>query len=141
MFIDDATSEVLHLRFEAVETTQGYFRGLFQVIQTYGIPLGLYSDRHGIFRVNQSDAAYAQTQFGRACEALGIELINAHSAQAKGRVERSNQTFQDRLVKELRLANISDRETANATLRQIGPKRRAYRYCVYRIYDLRMLHG
>lgn len=116
VFIDDASSELLYLRFEPVETTQAYFRGLFFVIQNYGLPLGLYSDKHGIFRVNLGDDLTAQTQFGRACEALDIELINAHSPQAKGRVERANLTCQDRLTKELRLANISDLETANQFL-------------------------
>ena len=116
VFIDDATSKILYLRFEAQETTQAYFRGTLFVIQTYGLPMSFYSDKHGIFRVNQTDDPEAQTQFGRACETLGIELINAHSPQAKGRVERSNRTFQDRLVKELRLANISTMEAANEFL-------------------------
>lgn len=116
VFIDDATSEILYLRFEEAETTQAYFRGLLFVIETYGLPVSLYSDKHGIFRVNQGNNDQAQTQFGRACDELRIELINAHSAQAKGRVERANQTLQDRLVKELRLANISDRQAANEFL-------------------------
>lgn len=116
VFIDDATSEVLYLRFEATETTNAYFRGLFSIIQNYGLPISLYSDKHGIFRVNQGNHPQAQTQFGRACEQLGIGIINANSPQAKGRVERSNQTHQDRLVKEPILANISDIQAANAFL-------------------------
>jgi len=116
VFIDDATSQILYLRFEPVETTQAYFRGLDAVIEEYGLMLGLYSDKHGIFRVNLGNDPEAQTQFGRACEQLKIELINAHSPQAKGRVERANATLQDRLVKELRLANMSDMKTANAFL-------------------------
>lgn len=116
VFIDDATSKILYLRFEAQETTQAYFRGIWFVIQTYGLPMGFYSDKHGIFRVNQTDCPEAQTQFGRACETLGIELINAHSPQAKGRVERSNRTLQDRLIKELRLENISTMEAGNEFL-------------------------
>jgi transposase len=122
VFIDDATSEILYLRFEPVETTQAYFRGLFAVIQEHGLMPGLYSDKHGIFRVNQGDDPEAQTQLGIACERLNIELINADSPQAKGRVERANKTLQDRLVKELRLANISDMKSANAFLETYRPK-------------------
>lgn len=116
VFIDDSTSQILYLRFEAVETTQAYFRGLYSVILEHGLMLGLYSDKHGIFRVNQGDNPEAQTRFGIACEVLNIELINANSPQAKGRVERANKTLQDRLVKELRLAKISDMNSANAFL-------------------------
>lgn len=122
VFIDDATSEILYLRFESVETTQAYFRGLFAVMLEHGLMPGLYSDKHGIFRVNQGDDPEAQTQFGIACERLNIELINADSPQAKGRVERANKTLQDRLVKELRLANINDMESANAFLETYRPK-------------------
>lgn len=118
VFIDDATSEILYLCFEKAETTFGYFRGLFHTIKKYGVPLGLYSDRHGIFRVNLGNDPEAQSQFGRACEQLKIELINANSPQAKGRVERANKTLQDRLTKELRLKNISDIESANQYLEE-----------------------
>ena len=118
VFIDDATSELLYLCFEKAETTFGYFRGLFHMMQNYGFPLGLYSDRHGIFRVNIGDNPEAQSQFGRACDQLNIVLINANSPQAKGRVERANKTLQDRLTKELRLENISDIESANRYLEE-----------------------
>ncbi len=117
VFIDDATSELLHLRFEESETTLGYFRGLRAYIQEHGLPLAWYSDKYGVFRVNLPDVKTGgETQFGRACRELGIKLICASSAQAKGRVERVNATLQDRLVKELRLRGISDMETANAFL-------------------------
>ena len=71
--------------------------------------MAFYSDRHGIFRVNAKDAQSGdgKTEFGRVVERLGIGLINALTPQAKGRVERANQTLQDRLVKEMRLRNIS----------------------------------
>ena len=67
---------------------------------SHGCPLAFYSDRHGIFRVNAKDAASGdgKTEFGRVTERLKIELINATTPQAKGRVERANQTLQDRLV-------------------------------------------
>jgi hypothetical protein len=114
VFIDDATGKLTHLQFVPTETSLGYMRGLYQHIQQHGLPMALYSDRHSIFRDN-SEAA-GQTQFGRAVEELGIELICANSPQAKGRVERVNQTLQDRLVKEMRLMDISDMATANAWL-------------------------
>ena len=80
----------------------------------YGRPLAFYPDKHGIFRVNMKSLQKELiTQFGRACKELDIELICAHSPQAKGRVERNNQTQQDRLVKELRLMGISNIDDAN----------------------------
>jgi transposase len=115
--IDDATSQICSLHFEPTETTAGYFRLMRKYINAHGIPLATYSDKHGIFRINLPSASEnTETQFGRAARELGIEVICAHSAEAKGRVERSNQTHQDRLVKELRLLGISDIEAANAYL-------------------------
>lgn len=78
--------------------------------------LALYSDRHSIFRVNNPEREGELTQFTRAIKTLGIEPIHANSPQAKGRVERANQTLQDRLVKEMRLQGINDIDTANAWL-------------------------
>ena len=82
----------------------------------HGRPLAFYSDRHGIFRVNAKDAKSGdgKTEFGRVAERLAIAPIHALTPQAKGRVERANQTLQDRLVKEMRLAGISSIEAANA---------------------------
>lgn len=115
--IDDATSQICSLHFEQTETTAGYFKLLRKHISAHGLPLATYSDRHGIFRINLASASEdTETQFGRAARELGIEVICAHSPEAKGRVERSNQTHQDRLVKELRLRGISDIEAANAYL-------------------------
>jgi hypothetical protein len=86
-------------------------------ITKYGIPLATYSDRHGIFRINLPNASEdTETQFSRAARELGIEVICARSPEAKGRVERANQTLQDRLIKEMRLLGISDIEAANAYL-------------------------
>jgi transposase len=116
-FIDDATGKILHLRFEETETTEGYFRATDSYIKQYGIPIAFYSDKHGIFRVNAKETAHeGETQFKRAMNNLGIRIIYANSPEAKGRVERLNQTLQDRLVKELRLAGIGDIETANKFL-------------------------
>jgi len=116
-FIDDATGKILHLRFEETETTEGYFKATLGYIKQYGLPIAFYSDKHGIFRVNAKETTHeGETQFKRAMDNLGIRIIYANSAEAKGRVERLNQTLQDRLVKELRLAGISDIETANKFL-------------------------
>jgi transposase len=115
--IDDATSQLCSLHFEPTETTEGYFKLMHKYIIEYGLPLATYSDRHGIFRINLPAASEeTETQFGRAARQLGIEVICAHSPEAKGRVERANQTLQDRLVKEMRLLGISDIESANAYL-------------------------
>lgn len=115
--IDDATSRLCSLHFEPSETTEGYFKLLHKYTIEHGLPLATYSDRHGIFRINLPSASEeTETQFGRAARQLGIEVICAHSPEAKGRVERANQTLQDRLVKEMRLLGISDIESANAYL-------------------------
>lgn len=117
VFIDDATGNLTQLRFVTTETTLGYLQVLHDHIKKFGVPVALYSDKHSIFRINAKDAdPDAETQFSRAAKELGIECIHAHSPQAKGRVERANQTLQDRLVKEMRLAGISDMESANAWL-------------------------
>jgi transposase len=117
VFIDDASGKILQLRFEETETTEGYFRATLDYIKQYGLPISFYSDKHGIFRVNAPETTHeGETQFKRAMDNLGIEIIYANSPQAKGRVERANKTLQDRLTKELRLAGISDIKTANAFL-------------------------
>ena len=119
VFIDDATSKLTQLRFVPTETTLGYMRLLHDHIVLHGMLVALYSDKHSIFRINAQNAdPEAQTQFARAARQLGIELIHAHSPQAKGRIERANQTLQDRLVKAMRLAGINDRDSANAWLAQ-----------------------
>lgn len=117
VFIDDATSRLTALRFVAQECTLGYMQALYDHIGAHGLPMTLYSDRHGIFRVNLGPARDdARSQFGRALHSLGIESICANSPQAKGRVERANGVLQDRLVKALRLAGIDSIAAANAWL-------------------------
>ena len=115
VFVDDATGRLTALRFVAAETTRGYLEALRAHVLAHGVPLAFYSDRHGIFRVNAKDAGSGdgKTEFGRVCERLGIEPIHALTPQAKGRVERANQTLQDRLVKEMRLRGICSMEAAN----------------------------
>jgi len=116
VFIDDATSRLVGLRFEEGETTAGYFKLVREYIEKHGRPLAFYSDKDGVFRVNMPDCEDAETQFGRAVREIGIESICANSPQAKGRVENANGTLQDRLVKEMRLRGISTIEEANAYL-------------------------
>ena len=120
VYIDDATSKLKWMHFCESETTNNYFKITKIYIEKYGLPLALYSDKHGIFRINTKelnsltiDKNAGLTQFGRAMKELEIELINAETPQAKGRVERVNSTLQDRLVKELRLAGINTIEEAN----------------------------
>lgn len=118
VYIDDATSRLMHLEFVVSESTFDYMRATRTYIDAYGKPLAFYSDRHSIFRVNAKGAVGGDnmTQFSRALHELNIEIICANSSQAKGRVERANLTLQDRLVKELRLEGISTMEEANKYL-------------------------
>ena len=123
--VDDATGTVLAGEFREAEDAHGYLRLFQSVAQTHGLPLAVYSDRHGIFHrdkrtpltlTEQLAGGPRPTQVGRALQELGIQWIPASSPQAKGRIENRFGTFQDRLVTELRLAGISDRERANAFL-------------------------
>ena len=117
-YVDDATSRILHAAFVPSESTFDYMRETRAYIERYGRPIAFYSDKHAIFRVNNREAASGDgmTQFGRALDELNIDILCANSPQAKGRVERSFGTLQDRLVKELRLGGISDVPGANAFL-------------------------
>ena len=118
VFIDDATGRLLELRFTEAESTFSYFEAAENYFRRAGKPLAFYSDKLGVFRINQTNAATGTglTQFGRAMEQLTIEVICANSPQAKGRVERVNQTLQDRLVKEMRLRGISSMAAGKAYL-------------------------
>lgn len=119
LFIDDATSEIPLGRFVKAETTKNYMKLTQTYIEEKGLPEAFYSDKHSIFRQNREKGHLKGdlTQYGRALKELKIELICAHSPQAKGRVERSFGTHQDRLVKELRLAKINTMEEANEFLK------------------------
>jgi len=114
LFVDDATSAILTAEFVDHESFFAYGKLCKTYFRSTGLPVAFYSDKFSVFRANSSTEAV--TQFRRALEALGIDLICANSPQAKGRVERANQTFQDRLVKEMRLREINDYQTANAYL-------------------------
>ena len=117
--VDDATGIVVNALFCEQENTRDYFLLMRGLIQRYGVPIALYTDRHSVFKnVPGSGRAGAPTQFSRAMDELGIQMVFALSPQAKGRVERTAGTFQDRLVTELRLAGAVTIEEANALLKE-----------------------
>jgi hypothetical protein len=129
--IDDATGIVTAGRFGAQEDGAGYFAILARTVHRYGLPVEVYSDRHGIFvvegrrppSVDEQLAGLApRTQVGRALRDAGIGWIGARSPQAKGRVERLWGTLQDRLVGELRLAGAASIDDANAVLEAYLPR-------------------
>jgi len=122
VMVDDATNRVWAQFFDE-ETTRASYDMLERWVRRWGLPQSLYVDKDSIYRcegvgsiAEQIAGREPQTQFGRAMEQLGVELILANSPQAKGRVERMNGTLQDRLVKALRLAGINDMEAANEFL-------------------------
>ena len=118
VMIDDATSKAV-ARFYDGETLQGYMDLLDRYLRKHGRMAAMYVDGNSIFREEATEGRKAaETQFARALGELGIKLIPAHSPQAKGRVERFNGTAQDRLVKELRLANAKTMEEANEVLEE-----------------------
>lgn len=123
--IDDATGIVVGAVFRPNECREGYSIVMQQGIEAYGIPLGLYSDKHTIFRSPNEKLTIEQelageekplSHFGKAMADLNIEHIKAHTPQAKGRIERLWVTLQDRLVIELRLLGITTLEAANEVL-------------------------
>ena len=121
--VDDATGTAPYALFQEQEDTRGYLSLLQGIIERRGVPLAVYTDGHAVFqpRRNPSDLSpvsqkESSTQWGRALRELGITQILAHSPEAKGRVERANGTFQDRLVAELRLAGACTLAEANRVL-------------------------
>lgn len=116
-FADDATSEYLWMEFAKSESTHSVMTATKHYFEKHGKPLSIYADCGKTFRVNINNPdGERSTQYKRALKDLGVTLKNAYSPQAKGRIERSFQTDQDRLVKELRLHNISNIEDANSFL-------------------------
>jgi hypothetical protein len=123
-YIDDATGNVF-ARFYGYEGTRPAMRSFLGYIRQYGIPQSVYLDKHTTYKSNakptvEDDLAgrKPQSQFERALGELEVEVIHAHSPQAKGRIERLFETFQDRLVKELRLEQAKTREEANGVLKK-----------------------
>ena len=121
--VDDATGCVPGALFCDHEDTSSYFLLMQGLLRRRGIPLALYTDRHAVFKHrSEYQPAGTPTQFGRAMEELGTRLIFALSPQAKGRVERTAGTFQDRLITELRLAGATTVAQAKAVLQQFLPR-------------------
>jgi hypothetical protein len=134
-YIDDATGEV-YARFYLYEGTMPALDSFRRYIKRYGIPQCVYFDKHTTYKSPKKPSIEdellnreAVTQFGRALKELGVEFIHAHSPQAKGRIERLFRTFQDRLIKEMRLRDIKTIEGANAFLDYYLPQFNR-RFCV-----------
>lgn len=118
IFVDDATSRIMFARFYPAESTESYIDSTKEYLGMYGRPIAFYTDKHSVFRVNRQNLEEGRniTQYARGLKRLEINLICANSPQAKGRVERSFGVLQDRLVKELRLNDISSIEEGNVFL-------------------------
>lgn len=115
VFIDDATSQLVWLEFAPSESFDAVMNATLKYFKKHGRPCSFYVDYGSVFSVNTNNPDREKiTQFERAMGELGVEVIHARSPQAKGRVERVNQTLQDRLTKDMRLAGISTIEAANA---------------------------
>lgn len=137
LMIDDATSSLQQGLFADSEDTLNVMRLVKGYVERHGRPGSLYVDKDSIYRTSRQPCVEEQlkdkrpaTQFERAMDELGVRLIWAHSPQAKGRVERSFKTHQDRLIKELRLARISDLASANKYLQEVYIPRHNARYAV-----------
>ena len=117
-FIDDATSRIMHAAFVHSESAFDYLRETRAYLMKHGRPTAFYSDKHAVFRVSKRDAAggTGMTQFGRALDELNIDIMCANTPSAKGRIERAFGTLQDRLIKEMRLAEICSMEDGNKFL-------------------------
>lgn len=123
--VDDATGKITHAKFDYNESIVAVFKFWLEYFVKNGLPLSIYLDKFSTYKVNHKNATDNKdmiTQFQRASNQAGFRLIFANSPQAKGRVERMNETLQDRLVKELRLAGITDIEKANEFLEEYIPK-------------------
>ena len=141
VFVDDATSRLMHLQFVESESTFAYFHAARAYLEAWGKPVAFYSDKHGVFRVNHPGAlgGDGMTQFGRALHALNIDIICANSSPAKGRVERAHKTLQDRLVNcgwpgraPWPKATPCSRHSSLTTMRALPSRRRIARICTGR---------
>ncbi|MCZ3670335.1 ISNCY family transposase [Lactobacillus gasseri] len=118
--IDNATGIIVGAYFDWQETLNGYYHVFKQILQNYGIPLCFKTDNRTVFNYETAKTKSAHkdvlTQFGYACKTLGVDLKTTSISQAKGMVERANQTVQSRLKPELRLASVKTIEEANKYL-------------------------
>jgi transposase len=126
--IDDATSKVMGALFVQAESSWAYFKLFCEIFKHYGVSQSIYTDCHSVFFTDREPTLAEQlinrkptTEVGRGLEELGVTLILAHSPQAKGRIERLWNTFQDRLVSELRLAKANSVEQATVVLNRYLP--------------------
>ena len=118
--IDDTTGKITHAKFDHNESVTAVFRFWWEYIELNGIPTEIYLDKFSTYKINHKmaeDNTDLPTQFKRAMKELGTSLISANTPQAKGRIERLFETLQDRLVKEMRLLNIDNIESANIFLK------------------------
>ena len=123
--IDDATGKITHAKFDLNEGVVAVFNFWMEYVLTAGKPLAIYLDKFSTYKINHKSAVdnfELMTQFQKAMKLLSIQVINANSPEAKGRVERLFGTLQDRLVKELRLNNTSSIAEANKFLKEFLPK-------------------
>ena len=124
--VDDATGTVVGAFFDVQETLYGYYMVLKQILKKYGIPNEFFTDNRTVFTYksipNPTDEHDTYTQFAYACKSLGISIKTSSVPQKKGRIERFNQTFQNRLPQEMRTANIKTLEQANEFLISYLPK-------------------
>ena len=121
--VDDATGQVVSAWFCEHEDARSYFLLIRALVEHRGVPVALYTDRHAVFKHTPGPGLPAgPTQFSRAMDEMGTQMIFAQSPQAKGRVERTGGTFQDRLVAELRLAGATTLEQAQAVLDEFVPR-------------------
>ena len=123
--VDDATGKITRAKFDINESTIAVFKFWKEYFLENGLPLSIYLDKFSTYKINHKNAVDNKdmiTQFERAMNQIGVQLITAHSPEAKGRVERMFQTLQDRLIKELRLAGITTIEEANEFLKEYIPK-------------------
>ena len=121
--VDDATGQVVSALFCEHEDARSYFLLIRALVEHRGVPVALYTDRHAVFKHTPGPGLPAgPTQFSRAMDEMGTQMIFAQSPQAKGRVERTGGTFQYRLVAELRLAGATTLEQAQAVLDEFVPR-------------------
>lgn len=123
--VDDATGEITHAKFDHNEGVVAVFKFWLEYFEKQGLPVSIYLDKFSTYKINHPSAVdnkELMTQFQRAMGQVGVKPVTAHSPEAKGRVERIFHTLQDRLVKELRLADIKMIEEANEFLKTYIPK-------------------
>jgi len=140
-YIDDATGRV-YARFYDYEGTYPAMDSFWRYIERYGIPQSVYLDRHTTYKSKakptieeELSGKEPQSQYERALSELGVRVIHAYSPQAKGRIERSFRTFQDRLIKEMRLKNIRSIEGANRFLDSDYLPEHNEKFCIAPLYD------